>query len=132
MNHQDGGELTALGRLGEVAADFAVAAGGGNGGGGGDDARIVLRHLLCPGIVGPQTFPEADDRHATDGETFGAFEEVPAFDVAVNEQVKQVQEFLWVVRCFFAVRRPERMDFRAGTLPAATRIVVKSSLLRCP
>src|SRR5262249_35719638 len=83
----------------------------------GFDPLVVLRNLLGPGIVRPQALEDRGDRESANGELPRAIEEFAPADVAVLVFVKQIEEFLRVIRGFLSFHdAPLRvMTFDSGS-----------------
>jgi hypothetical protein len=90
VDDEHGGQLPTLGRAREVTFDRAVPGGRLHGLVAHLEALVVGRHLLRPGVVGPQALEDGRDGQAADRELAGAVEEGAAVDVAVLVLVKEV------------------------------------------
>src|ERR1044072_6375859 len=62
------------------------------------DAFVVCRHLLRPGVVGPEALEDCRDSQTTDSELCGTVQEGAPVDIAVLIFVKEVQQILRVIR----------------------------------
>src|SRR6185503_652759 len=80
----------------------------------GRDPRIILRHLLGPRVVGPETFPDRRDGQPADRELRGAIEKVATGDVAVLVLVEQVEELLRILRRLLPLHRAILLPAQAG------------------
>src|SRR5262249_8094486 len=57
----------------------------------------VLWDLLRPRVIGLERFEQRGHRHPADCKLGGAVEELPARDVAMHVQMKQIQQLLWKI-----------------------------------
>ena len=98
VDHQHAGQLAARpGRAGKVAFDAAVALRRLHRRVLRLQPRIVLRHLLRPGVVGPEAFEDGGDGQPADGELSRPVQKRAAVDVAMLVLVKEIQELLRIV-----------------------------------
>ncbi len=91
MNHKHRSEFLAFRRLCKIALDRAVALRRLNCFVTELKFLVVLRHRLCPRIIGLKALKDRRDRQTADGEFRQAVEKGPAVDIAVLLFVKKVQ-----------------------------------------